>query len=303
MAVRDPGSGRRDDGTEPVVEQPAGEPAADQPTLPLDFDAPVPYRLTAKAVRIVAPGTLPALRVVESPDAPPVPADLDDPHDPRSARARALRRAGVSISAIAAELGVDEVVVRTWTSTVGVHRRRSRAPLHAVPPPTVSEPIRSDREADVAAVHARFAAARDAAAAEAPARLASADFTRGLALTVAAAEIDVHGVVVTLRDRAVAGTVVRWLGDAARAELAALRVVLRLGEIQGADLTAHRWAEALGLPPQRISRARWQAAPTPDAVEALIRIADPVVAGRIAGWRDVLLGAPTLDPSGHDVAF
>jgi hypothetical protein len=204
---------------------------------------------------------------------------------------------------IAAELGVDEVVVRTWTSAVGVHRRRSRAPLHAVPPTTVSDTTRSDREADVAAVHARFAAARDAAAGEAPARLVSADFTRGLALTVAAAEIDVHGVVVTLRDRAVAGTVVRWLRDEARSEPGALRVVLRLGEIQGADLTAHRWAEALGLPPQRISRARWQAAPTPDAVEALIRIADPVVAGRIAGWRDVLLGAPTLDPSGHDVAF
>jgi hypothetical protein len=95
-------------------------PDAPQPSLPFDgvADAPIPYSLTARARRTVAPDDLPALRVISDPPAPTTPADagaaqqLDDERsDTRPARARALARAGTPLPAIAQQLDVDELLV------------------------------------------------------------------------------------------------------------------------------------------------------------------------------------------------
>jgi hypothetical protein len=289
------------DGSHPPPSTPPARHDADQPALPFDVDPDdaVPYRLTAKAVRVVAPGTLPGLRVIQDAPAPAMPVDLDDPRDPRSARARALRRAGTPFDRIAHELGVDEIVVRGWIGDVAAGR--SGPALRAL---QSGIDVAADGTSDPAAqLRRRFVQVRADAAVSAPDRLVSADFTRGLALTVAAAEIDTYAVLVRARDRALAHTVVAWLLRHAGARRGDLRVVLRLGDVHGADLTVHRWAEALALPVERLSRTRWHDAGTKDAVEALIRVADVDVAGRVAGWRDVLLGTPDLDTAGHDVAY
>lgn len=277
-----------------------------QATLPLDFDAdePVPYRLTPKARRLVAPHDVPDLEVVAS-QLPPasssdaahdVPTDLDDPYDPRSARARALRRGGMSVEAIARQLDVDELAVRTWTGDLELRGRR-RPLLRAVEgdagtPDGSSHPVTPDADSRSASHHAAYVQARRQAADEVGPAMADPAFVRGLALTVAAAELDEHAVVIALRDRDIARTVRQWLVEHARADRRDLRVVVRLGDTAGADLVLHRWADALDLPPERLSRTHWRSAPSQDAVEVLLRIPDATVAARLAGWRDVLLGAP-----------
>lgn len=313
-------------------------PPPTQPVLPLDLDPdePVPYRLTARARRLVDPDSLPSLSVVATdPTARAVtggdtrheqaqdasqdlPHDLDDPHDPRSARARAMRRGGLSVAQIAAQLGVDELVVRTWTEAVGHAPRRRRARLSAVPEPrhaapastptTVSGRAVPDDAADAEAQRLQrhrqaFHQARVAASADAAARLADPAFVRGLALTVAAAEIDLHAVLVTLRDQDVARTVRTWLVDQAGADVRDIRVVLRLPTTAQSDLTLHRWAEALDLPLDQLARTKWQAAPSQDAVQALVRVSDAQVAARLAGWRDALLGSPSLPDMPEGVGF
>lgn len=283
---------------EPGPDEPAGDELT-QGVLPLDLhpDEPVPFRLTPKARRLVAPHTVPSLEVVGEDGTGPVPEDLDDPHDPRSARARALRRGGMSVADIARRLDVDELAVRSWTGDLGVGRRRPR--LRAVRPPRRGVPATTDDVEDRRARHhATFARLRDQAAAEGAVRLRDPGFVRGLAFTVAAAEVDEHAVVVSIRDRDVAAVVARWLVDRAGADPRELRVVLRLGSAVGADLAVHRWAEALGLPIDRISRTTWRSAPSDDALEAMLRVADVAVAARVAGWRDALLAGdgPTRQP-------
>lgn len=287
-----------------------GGPASNQDVvqgvLPLDLDpdVPVPFRLTPKARRVVAPDDVPVLTVVDPADDGPgfVPLDLDDPHDPRSARARALRRGGMSVTAIARELDVDELAVRTWTGDLHPRgRRRLRAVAAHGPASPPRRPYPADtRQADH---RAAFAVARRAAADAVGARLTDPTFLRGLSLTVAAGEVDEHAVLVTVRDRDVARTIRHWLVDHAGADVRDLRVVVRLGDATGADLVLHRWAEALDLPPERLSRTRWRSAPGPDAVEAVLRVADADVAARVAGWRDVLLGPTDLNRLPTGVGF
>lgn len=278
-----------------------------QATLPLDLDPdePVPYRLTPKARRLVAPHDVPDLEVVASePGRGPashdaahgVPTDLDDPHDPRSARARALRRGGMSVAAIARQLDVDELAVRTWTGDLdlrGRRRPRLRA-LHGLAGSSgeTPRPTAPDADTRLASHHAAYMQARRQAADEVGPAMADPAFVRGLSLAVAAAELDEHAVVIALRDRDIARTVRQWLVEHAGVDRGDLRVVVRLGDTAGADLVLHRWAEALDLPPERLSRTHWRSAPSQDAVEVLLRIPDATVAARLAGWRDVLLGAP-----------
>lgn len=291
---------------------PTGPDEVVQGLLPLDLDPdePVPYRLTPQARRLVAPETVPDLAVVEATD--DVPSDLDDPHDPRSARARALRRGGMSVLQISRRLGVDELVVRTWTGDLDPRGRR-RPRLHAVsdgPDTAASRGTVPTDESGTASAddrlvrhRAAFARARREASDAVGPLLTNPDFLRGLALTVAAAEVDEHAVLVSLRDRAVARTVRAWLVDHAGANRGDLRVVVRMGDTAGADLELHRWAEALDLPSERVSRTRWRSAPTPHAVEVLLRVADPGVAARVTGWRDGLLGegaVPVDAPTGSE---
>lgn len=268
-----------------------------QAVLPLDeLEAPVPYQLTARARRLVAPESLPDLSVV----------DVEDPHDPRPARARALRRGGAEPSAIARELGVDVVLVRGWTGDIGHPRPRRR--LAAVPTRPAMHPSGAvtgpAEDADERALrHAELAAARAEAANEVGARLQDPAFVRGLALTAATADIDEHTLVITTRDIDVAATVTRWLVRDAGLDHRDLRVVLRLAEFAGSDLVARRWADALGVDSGAVGRTRWRSAPRPDAVEVLVRAADPLVGARVAGWRDVLLASDLHTPGVPEVSF
>jgi transposase-like protein len=290
-----------------------------QAVLPLDLDPdePVPYRLTPKARRVVAPHAMPMLEVVDPAPAHDdathdhgVPVDLDDPHDPRSARARALRRGGMSVAAIARRLDVDELAVRTWTGDLDLRGRR-RPRLHAVhdggaadtPAPAPAPAAPDDADDRLARHHAAFARARREAADAAGPRMADPTFVRGLALTVAATELDEHALLVSLRDRDVARTVRAWLVEQAEVDPRELRVVVRLGATAGADLVLHRWADALDLPPERLSRTHWRSAPSEEAVEVLLRVPDARVAARVAGWRDALLGAEELQGLPTGVGF
>lgn len=270
----------------PHASDDAGDPTAVQFRLPFDLDAPIPFTLTARARRTVAPEQLPDLSVLpgdgavdgrgsEVPD--------DEPGDTRPARARALRRAGVDPAGIARELGVDEVMVHAWADDVAPVRSARRR-LRAVDggraaAPTVDDPVDRAREL--------FDRAREQASADAP--VDDAAFARGLGLTTGTSTITPHAVVVTSRDGQVAAGVLAWLRRAADLREDRVRVILRVPPQAPGDLTRGRWSSALGVPKDRCSVTRWRAAPDAETVESMIRIADPVLAGRLAGWRDRLL--------------
>ncbi|MFP4312286.1 MAG: hypothetical protein ACLFS9_09965, partial [Nitriliruptoraceae bacterium] len=88
-----------------------------------DHDQPIGFALTARARRVVAPDSLPELSVVPA-VAEPV---EEDPDDTRPARARALRRAGVPVARIAAQLDIDPLLVTAWTGAVRVRSGSSGA--------------------------------------------------------------------------------------------------------------------------------------------------------------------------------
>lgn len=303
---------------EPTVEPAAGR-AAEQTTLPFDaaVDEPIPYALTARARRAVAPQTLPGLTLLPEADDPAdvaqpslsevVPDALDDPSDLRSARARALRHAGVDIDDIAGELGVDPIVVRAWVDDIAPVRSARRR-LRAVPsrPGAATGPAPGVGDARRRA-EAVFEATRSGARRAARDRVdADPAFVRGLGLVTGVAEVSPQAVVVTTRDVAVARAAVRWLTGTVELDAARLRVLLRLAPQVAADLAVHAWQEAIGVAGERIQHTRWRQAPTATSVEAIIRITDPRVAGALAGWRDALLGAfdgTVSDPGDVDVGW
>jgi hypothetical protein len=275
--------------------------------LPFDDEAdrPIPFALTARARRTVAPDALPPLEVVG-----PVarvaareqrvgdPADgadgqLDDPTDTRPARARALRRAGVPVARIAAQLGVDDLAVRAWTGDV------TATPADGAGPATTSPRLALADDTDRTAHELARAAARD----DALQRLgADPAFAAGVGLLAALAEIDTHAVTIVSTHPEVVARSLTWLAAHGGVDPDRVRVVLRLGPDAAGDLARHRWATALGLSVDRISHTRWRGAPAPDATEALVRLHDPALAASVAGWRDALLDPPTGDDPA-DVAF
>lgn len=302
-----------------VVVAPATAPAPhdgpDQPALPFDdaADDPIPYALTARARRTVAPDRLPALRVVGH-DRPPRSGaagelddhgDLDDPRDTRSARARALRRAGSGVAAIAAQLDVDELVVRAWVGDVTVRRavHGQAGPHDSVPPrdrggarrsPVTDDTAEDDRLA--------FELARASARSEVRHQLdVDAGFASGLGVVAALADIDPHAVTVVTPRLDLAAAAARWLDAQLPVDGSRRRLVLRIGPEVPGDLARHRWAQATGLEPEAVSFTRWRSAPTPDAIEALLRVADASVAATLAGWCDALLDPSLDDPA--DLAF
>lgn len=284
-----------------------------QETLPFASDGPVPFTLTARARRFVAPESLPSLRVLPDPARPPQdrslddadPVDLDDPHDTRPSRARALRRAGVELDGIARELGVDELAVRAWVDEVGpVHSARRRLRAVARPEPAGRAGGRGTRElVDRRRAVERFEEGREEARSEVVERLADPAFVTGLGLVAGVLETGPHAAVVTLRRRELAGAVVRWLTAEAGVDPQRIRVLLRLAPQAAADLAAHAWADALDLPAEQLSYTRWSAAPDAEAEEATIRIADPSAAARLAGWCDGLLAAVSGEGAGSPATF
>lgn len=303
--VTDPGAGSRQAGEH-------DDAGAVQETLPFGSDEPIPFALTVRARRFVDPASLPDLRVLErSGDAPGArgigvaapppprtrprhddgPVDLDDPHDTRPARARALRRAGIDLGQIAEELGVDVLVTQAWVGEVGpVHsaRRRLRA---------VDEADRDHRDvrsstvvADEAARARAFAERRQQARDEGRRRLEDEPaFATGLGLVAGVLTTSEHTALLTGRDPALAAAALRWVVATTGVDPSRVRVLLRLAPQVAGDAAAHDWAERLGLPPEQIAFTRWRAAPDAEAVEATIRIADAEAAGRLSGWRDALL--------------
>jgi len=267
------------------TDSPGDDASSPQPSLPLDIDqdAPVPFGLTPRARRAVSTDPAPQLRVVT--DDEPI-----DPHDPRRARARALRRAGRSIEQTAAALELDPTLVDAWTADLGRPKRRGRH-LRPVPPPTVA-PGGDERRAE-------FDRQAEQAQTDAHARLGSAQFVRGLALVVASAEISLHGALVGAQDAATARRIVTWLLDTAQVDPARLRAIVRTDRT-GSDLAAHRWADELGLPREQVAVST---SGSSDGHAVLLRIASAEAAARLLGWRMALLAADDLDLDPMDLAF
>ncbi|MBW3664869.1 MAG: hypothetical protein KY469_17350 [Actinobacteria bacterium] len=260
----------------------------EQGTLPLETaaDAPIAYELTARARRAVAPDSLPPLEVIpERGDAGTVVLERGDT---RAARARALRRAGMSHERIADELDVDELLVRAWCGDIASGRpgRLSVVEQPTAPARVEATPPRPDT-----------AAIRTAARADANDRLdgPTVSFVGGLGLTLARTEVSEHAALIAVADQQVAAATVRWLLDHAGVDPRRLRVVLKIAPELAADVTVHSWAAAMEMDPETLVHTRWRGAPTGDAVEALIRIADPSVAARLAGWREALLDRLGVD--------
>lgn len=265
-------------------------PPAAQPVLPFDDESerPIAYALTARARRTVAPASLPSLKVVTGagPAGGPDTAQ-EDPGDTRPARARALRRAGLSPSAIATRLRVDELLVRAWVGET----------LSAVPPPTVAP-------ADAAAQAARsaFDEGRRAAADEARRRLTTdAGFAAGVGLLSAVSETDLHTVTLAGHRPELVLRALTWLRAVTDVDAGRVRVVVRAGAGLAADTVRADLAQRLEVEPARVTVARWPGAPAPDATEVLVRVHEPRLAARVGGWCDAFL-APA-DPSVADLAF
>jgi hypothetical protein len=304
---------------------------APQPVLPFDDagDEPIAYSLTARARRTVAPDSLPPLAVVGRPAVPSHATaaavddgDLERPGDTRPARARALRRAGLSRGEIAVQLDVDPLLVDVWTADV--HRSARRAPRRRGPAPAVAEAARAHAEAAPAPrdtapsgtaptaprvptarerdeAETAFALARADAARSGRSRLGvEADLAAGVGLLLGVARTDAHAITVTVPSTALAAHLVRWITHHLGVPADEVRVVLRLGPRVAGDLARHRWAKELGVPAERIAHARWRGAPTDDAEEAVLRIADPTAAATLAGWCDALV---TPAPTEVDLAF
>lgn len=313
--VTPPAYGRTMD--EPSTHPATGEargtgPAADPEQQPLPFgclpyddeaDHPIPFSLTARARLEVAPHAVPSLRVIRDdpagvrPDPGADTGELEEPGDTRPARARALRRSGLAIEAIADQLDADELAVRAWVGDVVVHPRARDAVRRERGP--VAEPARPRSDEQRTAFELARAAARD----EVIGRLETdAPFAAGLGLAAALVEIDLHAVTARTTQVEVAARLLGWLREQLEVEAGRTRVVLRLGDDVAGDLARHRWASELGLPVEQVSHTRWRGAPTPDTVEALVRIADPIAAATLAGWRDALL-LPADGRGPADVAF
>jgi hypothetical protein len=289
---------------DPPVDRASGPlPTGAQVPLPFDDEAerPIAFSLTARARRTVAPQALPTLRVVRpvgptpGPDAtsrdrsaaslaPPSsePAD-DDPSDTRPARARALRRAGVDLAAIAAQLGVDELLVRAWTGGVVAPRHPARAAGVRGPGPLPAADEGGDDPAS-------FRAARDAARQDAMRRLAAEpDLAAGLGVLAGVAELGPRAITVTTADPRVAGRTVRWLVEVLDVDPTTVRLVLRVGARAAADLARHRWGRAVGIDPERVRTTRAGAPADEAAVEGVLHVAGADLAARAAGWCDALL--------------
>jgi transposase-like protein len=304
--------------------------AEEQPALPFDdgVDEPIAYRLTARARRSVAPESLPSLAVVPGRADAVVASDgdLERPGDTRPARARALRRAGLTAADIAGQLAVDPFLVDVWVADVQAPSRRAtpratrRAPETVRPVAAVTPLVGRSREGRATATATATSAHHDEAAppsgdaertAAALARAEAAregrerlarepDLAAGVGLLAGLARTDDHAITITAATPALAAAAVRFATRHLGVAVTDVAVVVRLGPKVAGDLARHRWAAALEVSPSTVAHARWRGAPGDHAEEAILRIADPAAAATLAGWCDAL-----LSPEEHDldVAF
>jgi hypothetical protein len=257
-----------------------------------EHDRPIGFALTARARRAVAPHSLPDLAVVPAGPAPGD-GDVEPADDTRPARARALRRAGVSISRIAGQLDADPLLVTAWTGEVAVRAHRPRRSGGTTAPPAAA-PVtdgtaqRQDQDEVTARALARAEATRRARA-----RLAEdAAFSLAAGLLAAVAEVDEHAVTVATDDARIARRALEALTAMLPQAGALARVVARVGPEAAGDLVRHRTAGALDIDVSQVTWTRWRTAPRADAVRVLLRVADAGLADDVAGMMDAV-----LDPS------
>ncbi|MBY5164412.1 hypothetical protein [Salsipaludibacter albus] len=233
------------------------------------LDVPVPFTLTGRGRRIVE--DLPPLRVVDDPaDDERFVRELDHTDTWRQARVRAMGRAGHGTAAIAAETGLAESVVHLWLDRSEVD---ADAGLDGVA--VGSAATRPDQDTDD--------------------RVADA---RGRAILATCGTLEVGAVTATTSRIAVAATLVDWLRTTHDVADGRVRVVLRVADRSTADLVARAWADRLGLTPDRVSTVAWSSAPSPRAVQAMVRVTGRDLADRLrhdlAGWPTSATPAATV---------
>ncbi len=267
-------------------------------------EQPIGFALTVRARRAVAPATLPDLSVVADRSASTYDPDdgaLDEPGDTRPARARALRRAGVPLSEIARQLTTDTLTVAAWVGEVAPQRRRQAGPSRTggpavadvaqpsvTQPPSEQEPGEQEPGDDDAAVAHHLA--RAAAADQARARLRSdAAFALGVGALAGIAEVDPHAITLTASSAALVARALAVLCEEEPQVRSRARVIARVGPAVAGDLVRHRTATALGVDPTQVNWTRWRGAAVEEAVQLLVRIAEPDLAAAVAGWVDAAL--------------
>lgn len=263
---------------------PTDRAGPEQPSLP--WDEPVPFELTTRGRRLVAADDLPRLRVLDG--RPSAPVDLDDPADTHRVRARALHRAGLSRDAIAAELDVDPLHVDAWVADLP-HVPRLRVVRPAAPPPAPGgepgpavAPDGPDGWEDAVAAARHEAALRTAA---------DPGLRAGLGLLGALLQPDRHALLLDADDAAL--LVAAWVWTRSTLEVhdpARARLLVRHAPDEPGDRLAHQCAEQLDLDPSRVATTRDPTVPI-GRPRLRLRLADPQVALRAAGWREHLLKA------------
>jgi len=268
-----------------------------QPSLLDPEAAPVPFALTARARRVVAPHSVPDLSVVGRPVPDPAmrsgdpadpgdPADLGapaDPSDPRPARARALFRAGHGVAAIADRLGTTAQDTAAWVEDVD----RSRGVRHL----RQMRPVPTQDSPPIAWVTGH------AAGLAADQRWSDPAFTQGAGLLVALADVSSWAAVLCSHDLDVLVRALDWLRAEVDVDDRSVRVHVRVAPGAAADVLVAEVAQRLGLEPAQVTRGRWsQASPTASA-EVRVRIPQPGIAGRIAAWRERVLGPSPFEDS------
>jgi hypothetical protein len=251
--------------------------------LPLPFDdeldAPVELRLTSRARRAVSPALVPPLRLVagdECADARGASAP-DDPTDVRPAQARALRRSGMPVPTIAAAIGADLQLVVGWTLGTEPVRRAARRAAPAGP----SEASDAPGIAVVADVTLAGPLERGVA--------------RGMAVALAELDTDLGGVSFTHDRPEVLGAILDEIRRQVSVADWRTRVALRVAEQVGVDRCRSAVGAALGIDGERIVAGRWSDAPSRDALEVSLRIADGRVAELVHGWTGALAVPAEVD--------
>jgi len=252
------------------------------PVLPLTFDdevdAPVGFSLTPRARRAVAPGQVPALRLVPRERggdgaAVSVPSD---PTDVRPAQARALRRSGMPAPTIAAAIGVDIDLVVNWTQDTAPVRHSAPRGVKGRPTLPPSATPSGERPAPVRRrVSPRPIDAREA---------------RGIAVALAEFDADLEGVGFTHTRPELLGAVLAEIRRQVPVADWRVRVAILVAEELGVDRCRSTVAIALGVDEERIVAGRWSAAPSRSALEVSLRVSDGAAAQAVRDWSDGLTG-------------